>query len=185
MVGYQPSIKEHVIDQIKVWDLWPFFWHFEDVIELRYMSHREIVEEQIAALYAACQEMRFEYVSTPYASDPSLQAVKYPSATLNDKNGNCIDLTVMFASALERLNMRPQIILVPGHAFLGCRKWSDPDEYNSDESVYLETTMVGKFPADDALKEGQRTHIINKKENELKIIDVWECRKLGIDPAFD
>jgi len=179
MIGYQPKTKEYVIGQIKVWDLWPFFWHFEDVIERRDMSHREIVEEQISAIYIACQNMGFRYVNTPYSYESGHQTIKYPQETLSDTNGNCIDLTVMFASAFELLGMRPRVILVQGHAFVGCHIWSD-----SNECVYLETTMIGDFSAEAAIKQGQLLFESESNQNTIiKNIDVKEMRQYGITPA--
>ena len=42
------------------------------------------------------------------------------------------------ASLLESASLRPAIVLVPGHAFVGWAKGSETDELD-----YLETTMIG------------------------------------------
>ena len=41
-----------------------------------------------------------------------------PRESLADKEANCINGTVLFASLLEGISMSPAIVLVPGHAFL-------------------------------------------------------------------
>jgi hypothetical protein len=78
------------------------------------------------------------------------QRVLHPQDALAHKTANCIDGTVLFASLLLRAGLQPVIVLVPGHAFLGWRTWSDAQEYE-----FLETTKLGAASFADALAAGQ------------------------------
>ena len=163
MIGYQRKQK-------KVWDLWPLLWHWE------WMEEKEIVAEQAGAIYKALTSMGVKYVNTPVSFGEGIQRVKFPAETLEDRSGNCIDLSVLFASAFELLDMRPAILIIPGHAFVGVYSWKD-----SKEIIPIEATMIGKSTFreawDFACKEW------NDHRNELLIIDIKKCRQYGITPA--
>ena len=69
------------------------------------------------------------------------QRIKYPGQTLVNK-GNCIELSVLFASILESIGINPIIVLLPrdGHCVVG---WEIPGH---DRKMYrlLETNHFGK-----------------------------------------
>ena len=148
------------------------------------MSPWEIVEEQISAIYTACLDMDFLYVNTPYSYESGHQTIKYPQETLSDKNGNCIDLTVMFASAFERLGMHPRIVLdfINSHAFVGCHIWKD-----TEECIYLEGTALGSSQtAIEAIRKGQEKFLeLKELDHPIYpiIVDVHKKRKEGVYPV--
>lgn len=66
------------------------------------------------------------------------QRVRLLSSTWEDRVANCMDGSVLIASALERLGIESFLVLVPGHAFVGF--------YTDDrklEAELLETTLLG------------------------------------------
>lgn len=72
------------------------------------------------------------------------QRVRLLSSTWNERVANCLDGSVLIASALERLRIGSFLVLVPGHAFVGFYV----DEGRS-EAEFLETTLLGfRRPAD-------------------------------------
>ena len=66
------------------------------------------------------------------------QRVRLPSSTWDDRVANCMDGSVLIASALERLGIDSFIVLVPGHAFVGF--YTDAGKR---EAEFLETTLLG------------------------------------------
>ena len=72
---------------------------------------------QVCALYNALKKWGIRYKSTPVSILRGYQRVRLPREVLNEKGGNCIDLAVTFASALEAMELIPVIFLTPGHAF--------------------------------------------------------------------
>jgi hypothetical protein len=146
---------------------------------------REYTDLQIKAIYDALKyEYGISYVNTPtaYGKD-AVQKVKLPRETLATSSGNCIDGTVLFASAIEALGMHPYIVVIPGHAFVA---WDVDGSGNYIEA--LETTMVGNAEFEDALNEGNRK--LEENWDALndddpwngQIIDIKECRENGILP---
>jgi HEAT repeat protein/tetratricopeptide (TPR) repeat protein len=79
----------------------------------------------LLALYtfAALDALGIQYKPDPDRPFASLQAgaldtVQFPSQTLARKTGDCDDLTVLFASLLENLNVPTAVLAVEGHVFL-------------------------------------------------------------------
>ena len=82
----------------------------------------------------------------------STQRVRLPRESLADKEANCIDGTVLFASLLEGISMNPAIVLVPGHAFLAWETWEHSETWR-----YLETTMIGSSEFEPACASAEKT----------------------------
>ncbi len=66
------------------------------------------------------------------------QRVRLLSSIWNERVANCLDGSVLIASALERLGIGSLLVLVPGHAFVGF--YTDNDRH---EAEFLETTLLG------------------------------------------
>jgi hypothetical protein len=140
------------------------------------------VKEEVKAIYNTLSES-IKYVSRTfslYKGSTSLhQKIYLPVNTYNNSSGNCIDLTVLMASCLEKINYNPLLIIVPGHAFLGIKL--------ENESVYIETTLIGYESFENALESGQEEyekHFIkeNPEPHKSVIIEIETARKNGIYP---
>ncbi len=138
---------------------------------------------QVEAVFNALKfEYNISYVNTPFTYGKDLvQRVRLPSGSLRLRAINCVDGSVLFASAIEALGFKPYIVLLPKHAFVA---WIDP----KDGLMYaLETTMINSsFSA--ALNEG----LLELKENWKNLtdddpwngclVDIKACRDAGIVP---
>jgi hypothetical protein len=107
-------------------------------------NNPNIVLDQVKALYNALKEKaNINYVNSIISNSPeegvTSQRVRLPRESLKDKQANCLDGTLLFASLLEAISMNPAIVTVPGHAFLGWETWLGSNEWN-----YLETTIINK-----------------------------------------
>jgi hypothetical protein len=76
---------------------------------------RELTE----ALYRALQALGIGYVGLPASFEQTGQKIRLPDAVLGDRLGCCLDLSVLFAAALEQMGLAPLLFLVKGHAFTG------------------------------------------------------------------
>jgi hypothetical protein len=122
-----------------------------------YQVGEEHVEPQVRAAFEALKGHGITYVNSVLATTPEQglmgQRVRLPRQSLADKEANCIDGTVLFASLLEAMSLQPAIVLVPGHALVGWRTWRDePSAWR-----YLETTMIGSRTFDEARASGEAT----------------------------
>jgi hypothetical protein len=107
-----------------------------------YRGSTGAVYRQAWAVWQALAEHGIRYS----AADPGIargplvfsQRVRLLDQTWSDRSANCIDGSVLIASALQRIGLRSFLVLVPGHAFVGF----DTDAAAS-HAAYLETTLLG------------------------------------------
>jgi hypothetical protein len=132
------------------------------------------------------------------AGDPALsrgpvvwsQRVRLAEDVWEDRRANCIDSSVLIAAVLERLHMRPLIVLVPQHAFVG---------YRTERGVeFFETPLIGASPARrrvdpaanfTAARAAGNTHwrrvaarMDGRHGPDYALIDVGTARSYGIIP---
>ncbi len=81
---------------------------------------RRRVEQTVAAVYTALQELDITYVMPPASYESSGQKIRLPDEILEHRMGTCLDLTVLIAACLEHAGLHPVLVLVEGHAFPGC-----------------------------------------------------------------
>jgi len=82
---------------------------------------KDFVKNQMKAVYMALKELEITYVSAPPSFfKPIGQRLRLVDDVVTNRLGTCIDTSVLFASCLEAMDLNPLIILVEGHAFVGC-----------------------------------------------------------------
>lgn len=94
-----------------------------------YQGPRDQVESQVRAAYEAlANDAGITYVNSVITFDPEdgsgSQRVRLPRESLEEGSANCLDATLLFASLLEAMSLRPALVLVPGHAILAWRPGS-------------------------------------------------------------
>jgi hypothetical protein len=107
-----------------------------------------------AAIYAALQKVTdMVYVNATLAFNPMQgsigQRVRLPHECLEEKQANCLDGVLLFASLLEAAGQEAAIVLLPNHAVVGWRTGKGAEEWS-----YLETTMVRTHDFFEAQTEG-------------------------------
>lgn len=115
------------------------------------------VESQIKAMFDALKaDAGVVYVNSVLTTSPregfSDQRVRVPSETLRDRQANCIDGTVLYASLIEAASMSPALVIVPGHAFVAWETWR-----GSGEWAHLETTMTATHDFTTARDAAEQT----------------------------
>ena len=141
------------------------------------------VMKELKAIYDTLATY-IKYVSRTfslYKGETSLhQKVHLPESTFKNKSGNCIDLTVLMASCLEKIDYQPLLIIVPEHTYLGIKMLG----YN----IFIETTCLGYSSFENAITEGNIntekyfTKELNPKEEKCFMINIRETRKHKIFP---
>lgn len=116
--------------------------------------------------------------------DPKVvQSLKYPRDVLRDRSGTCIDLAILYLSALHSVGggLNAALALVPGHAF-------PVVQLPSGQVVGIETTMVGggaregggAAPFEAALEAGSARWQHHGTEGSLLEVDFRELWQKGI-----
>jgi len=142
------------------------------------------VYRRLADLWKAeANDYNLAYISTTISFAPGQsQRIRLPAEVLGQASGNCIELVLLYAAAVEALSMQPVVILIPGHAYLGVRTDKTNDQY-----YFVETTMIGSKTFDEAVTyagdefDQARQHIIDGDE-DYGWVSIAEGRKNGILP---
>lgn len=142
----------------------------------------DLIIPQVKAIYNALKnDYNIDYVSSPTSfPGQGTQRIRLPGEALTLGSANCIDGTVLFASALENIALEPIIIITSTHAFVGWKRW-----FGSNVAEFLETTMIGESTFEEAYNEGNRKYFDIKYEYSYpKTIDVKEWRDFGLTPLM-
>jgi hypothetical protein len=144
------------------------------------------VAAQAKLIYNAIKARGVNYVSTTESFFSGVQRIRWPSQSIDPKisSANCVDGALLFASALEAIDLEAYVITVPGHAFAGFRL-SPPGTPQVD--VFIETTMVGSATFEQAAAEGLRkyntAYVPNKGKDGTMMVPLAVARKMGIKPG--
>lgn len=153
----------------------------------------EDVVPQVKAIFNAVRHYRVSYVSSTmsFGKIGFTQRVRLPRESILEKSANCIDGAVLFASLFENIGLEPIIVLIPGHAFVGVRLAP-----NSQETLFIETTLVGRSSLnsilsltttfDAAVKKGgdEFNKAMQANPNSVRIVDIKDAREIGIYPLW-
>ena len=82
---------------------------------------KDAIVPQIKGVFDAVKTLGLHYVSdTSTLSDEGCyQRVRTPEKVLVDRSGNCIELSILFASILESMGLEPVVVFPVGHAIVG------------------------------------------------------------------
>lgn len=151
---------------------------------------REARLRQARAIWNALERRGLRYSSdgAGISQGPVIysQRVRLLAQSWNDRVANCLDGSVLIASALERLGMRTLLVLVPGHAFVG---FYTDDEANHAE--FLETTLLGQRGGADfdaARRAGMQSYrraaakLDGRHRPHYAVVDISTARSYGIMP---
>jgi hypothetical protein len=135
------------------------------------------VRQQAKAIFNALKALGITYSSTTISFPAGSQKIRLPSDALSEASANCIDGSVLMASALEAIGIEPLLVLVTGHCFLGWRELS-----GSSQCEFLETTMIGTATFEDALTTGYSEYATHLQAGDTTIVDIAKARLEGLIP---
>lgn len=188
---YIYHIKRKTVDVLEKQGLKPAFEGYQS-------NDPQRILQIMSAIYSAIQGEEIIYSSLPPGYEETGQRLRLLNTIQQEKFGNCIDLSLLFAACLEAVDLNPILIIVRGHAFVGC--WLQDDKFseviNDDktaitkrlskgicEMAAVEATSVCKgnnIKFNDALNAGEAQLI--QKEDFLLSVDVKRARTLRIRP---
>lgn len=165
---------------------------------------KNFVKQQMKAIYMALKELEITYVAPPqsYFFQDIGQRLRLVDDVVTNRLGTCLDTSILFASCLEALNLNPLIIMVEGHAFVGCylEDFDDIEDFDFDQSPvitdfdfmlemrnlmeFVETTAVTRH-GDDVYTYEEAVRSTKPKLRRDKFIcalDIKRLRENNIDP---
>jgi len=103
-----------------------------------YQRGPERVIETAGAIYEALRARELVYAPAPSSFESTGQRIRTPQSVLDERLGNCVDLTVTYAACLEQAGLHPLVCIVEGHAFAALHR----DEERLPEAVLLDTNSI-------------------------------------------
>jgi len=161
--------------------------------------------QQVALLWFLFQSKHFVYSNITQESGISSKVLAQHVRSLEDSysatQANCVDGSVLFASILKKIGIKPYLVIKPGHCYL---------MFLSEEGkgpCFIETTMLGWYqvknfnffhPASVEYQNSYQsfnaanqhaTSVFNadyphyqNKESGYSLVDIDACRAAGITP---
>ena len=142
-----------------------------------YQRGTEAAYDQARAIYRALQDRGMVYTSVSGSFFDDAQHVKLPAESLTTNSANCIDATLLFASAYEAMGMEPVLVFLSGHALVGVRM--SP----GGEWIAIETTLISTATFDQAVDSAleRATNAADSDPLYLRV-DVKTLRERGFAP---
>ena len=130
----------------------------------------------------AARGLSYVNVATDSGTSPlvSTQYVRFLEQSVRDKGANCVDASVLFASVLRRIGLRPVLLFRPGHCFAG---YYDAPE--GGHIIAFETSYVGTASFATAVEDGAKelqSMLPFLTSQQYSIVDIAQCRQQGINP---
>jgi len=142
------------------------------------------VRDQVDAIFDAMRldyHIRYVQASVPYGgpgdSSVALQDIQLPSEVLQEHSGMCVELTALLASAVESIGLHAEIVIVPGHAFLGVAVKSDDSRFEYWDAVEVNNNVAG----DSA---NLSTDVYEHTQPIVDTILIGDARTQGIGPML-
>jgi hypothetical protein len=139
---------------------------------------------QVDALFDTLQSdyhMRYSSDNAPFTTSSS-QLVQAPGDVLTNSSptGMCVETTVILASAVERLGMRPYLVFTSSHAYLGVALGAQP----GSQIEYWETSdLNGSSLGSQANADGNDEYAHDRSSHAVTaVVDVAYERSQGIEP---
>ncbi len=162
-----------------------------------YQMDREHVFKMCAAMYRAIQKKGISYSNPASSFNLPGQKIRMPDTVFKYKVATCLDSSILFASIMEACQLHPVIIIISGHAFVGCFlveghlpqvEMRDPQVLRkliaANEFIAIETTMVTSDKTfEEAEKTGREIRLAASGDGDFHCaIDVVAARMSGVMP---
>ncbi|MCL2808984.1 MAG: hypothetical protein FWD24_02825 [Treponema sp.] len=109
---------------------------------------------QVMAIWSVFLNHNIKYSDITTTSTANRKVISQYVRTLDEsfenKQANCVDGTVLFASILRKINIEPFLVFVPGHMFLGFVENWEPLSYGLLETTMLGNVNISRHTRDDS-----------------------------------
>ncbi|HEY0756212.1 MAG TPA: hypothetical protein VGD98_19810 [Ktedonobacteraceae bacterium] len=149
-------------------------------------ASQRAVRDQVDAIFDALRlDYQIHYVqeSVPYSgpggSGLATQRVKLPTEVLQQQSGMCVELTLLLAAAAESIGLHAEIVIIPGHAFLGVATKADNSHFE-----YWDAVQVNNRVAGDSANIATDSEYQQNVKQLVDTILIANARQQGIGPML-
>jgi hypothetical protein len=140
--------------------------------------------QQVHAIWDALAARGMSYVNISAMTSPTpgitTQSVRSVEQTLHDQGANCVDASVLFASLLRKIGLRPVLVFKPGHCLVAYY-----DAQENGNLIALETTLLNAGSYASALSTGQQELQDSAPyfgQPDYSSVDIGFARQQGVVP---
>jgi hypothetical protein len=149
------------------------------------------VRDQVDAIFDAMRldyHIQYRQESVPYSGPgdtsvalQNIQNIKLPAEVLQLRSGMCIELTALLASAVENIGLDAEIVIIPGHAFLGVAVTQNDTQFEYWDAVQVNENVAG----DSANLWADNEYSQNAKQKQIvDTILISAARKAYVGPML-
>lgn len=149
-----------------------------------FVGEQDVTVPQVKALFDTLKARGVSYVMDPNvdAEAAFVQRTRLPAEVLASTNAQCLEGTLLFATLLEAIGIKPIVVVVPGHAFVGWHPVAK--DGTRGEPLFVETTMVGNATFEQAVEVAMNRVAHERKVGNFdvgvsQLIDVATLRTQG------
>ncbi|HVU49656.1 MAG TPA: hypothetical protein VHL80_03155, partial [Polyangia bacterium] len=147
----------------------------------RNVTREDVAQDALGSIYTALRSLHTQYSDVSSSFFDGFQHVRRPSEALDALSANCLEGSLLFASVLELVGMRPVLVFKTGHAYVGVA--SAP---GSSVLWPVETTMIGTNEFPDAFGKGlDELDADSQDDPGFELVDVAAARAHGILPLAE
>ncbi|WP_423037582.1 DUF4011 domain-containing protein [Undibacterium sp. Di26W] len=172
--------------------------HSKDAALDGYKAGPKRAWELASAIWGAVVAMKLDYALPPASFEHAGQKIRSSGQIADSGLATCLDLALLFCSAIEQAGLNPILVITKGHAFAGV--WLKPEEFSTSvvddvtalrkrvklkELVLFETTLVTQRPPVSfqyATEKGAGQIAEEKSESFELAIDIRRARMQRIKP---
>lgn len=144
------------------------------------------VRDQVDAIFDSMRldyHIQYSQASVPYAgpgdNNVGLQYIKLPAEVMQQHSGMCIELTALLASAVEHIGLHAEIVIIPGHAFLGVALTQNDSQFEYWDAVQVNSNVAG-----DSANLWAHTEYQQNAKQIVDTIVISDARKQGVGPML-
>jgi hypothetical protein len=153
----------------------------------QFVGEQDVTVPQVKALFDELKTRGMTYVMDPDVTSTTafVQRTRLPADVLASTNAQCLEGTITFATLMEAIGIKPIVVFVPGHAFVG---WHTvPQDGTRGEPLFVETTMVGSYNFEQAMRVAsdrvtRELATGSFKSGAATFVDVADLRAQGFTP---
>jgi len=178
-------------------------YQFGDLPEDAWWIHTGLHAKAVYNALKYTYDVRYLDMIPSFGTLGYVQRVNTPEESLRSTSANCVDGSVLFASALEAMGIQAYIICLPTHVYVAWKNDPNPaiaPGYENpeglplltpDDLTALETTMFADYEFGEAVAYANEQlkkdwDLFNDFENpdarEYRLIDISHAREEGIYP---
>lgn len=156
-IGYKATTEQEVVDQVDaIYDTLRLNYH------IRYIQD-DMPDTALADENAATQE------------------IKLPAEILQEQSGMGIELITLLAAAIEHIELHPEIVIIPGHAFLGVAVNEHGTRFEYWDMVDINKNIAG----DSANVQADNLYLANAHQHAIvDTIRLSDARQALIGPML-